>query len=91
MGILIQYPWLAIGIVAIFGVIWYRKHNLATLIATALWALYAVWEYLMFARILCTGDCNIRVDLILLYPLLALVSIGDHRSPVRETVPRTMT
>jgi hypothetical protein len=76
MGILIQYPWLAIGIAAIFAVIWHRKRSLATLIATALWALYAVYEYLMFTRILCTGDCNIRVDLILLYPFLVLVSIG---------------
>jgi hypothetical protein len=76
MGLLVEYPWLAIGIAAAFAVIWHRKRNLATLTATALWALYAIYEYLTFARILCSGDCNIRVDLILLDPSLLLVSIG---------------
>jgi hypothetical protein len=29
----------------------------------------------MKLRILCSGECNIRVDLLLLYPGLALVSV----------------
>jgi hypothetical protein len=36
----------------------------------AAWGLYAVYEYLMHERILCSGECNIRIDLLLIYPLL---------------------
>lgn len=34
------------------------------------WLVYAVYEFLMDKRVLCTGECNRRVDLLLLYPLL---------------------
>lgn len=34
------------------------------------WAAYAVYEYLMYRRVLCSSECNIRVDLLLIYPLL---------------------
>ena len=40
-----------------------------------LWALYAVYEYLMYTRVLCTGECNIRVDLMLIYPGLLGLTI----------------
>ena len=39
-------------------------------VLTALWLSYSVYEYLMYKRVLCSGDCNIRVDLLLFYPLL---------------------
>jgi len=29
----------------------------------------------MYRRWLCTGECNIRVDLLLIYPVIILVSI----------------
>jgi hypothetical protein len=31
---------------------------------------------LMYARILCSGECNIRVDLLLIYPILLIVTIA---------------
>ena len=34
------------------------------------WVAYGVYEYLMYRRVLCSGECNIRVDLLLIYPLL---------------------
>ena len=42
----------------------------------ALWLAYAGYEYLMFRRVLCSGECNIRVDLLALYPLLAAATLG---------------
>jgi hypothetical protein len=42
------------------------------LLAAALcWCAYAAWEWLVAAR---TPDANIRVDLLLIYPVLAAVS-----------------
>ena len=42
-----------------------------TLVAAAAWGLYAAWEWLVQAR---TPDANIRVDLLLIWPVLALLS-----------------
>ncbi len=39
------------------------------------WLLYAAYEYTLYRRWLCSGECNIRVDLLLVYPLLVLVSL----------------
>ena len=42
-----------------------------TLVAAIAWLLYAAWEWLLQAR---TPDANIRVDLLLIWPVLALTS-----------------
>jgi hypothetical protein len=36
------------------------------------WLLYAAYEVGMKQRWLCTGECNIRIDLLAIYPLLLL-------------------
>ena len=51
-----------------------RKRPLLA-VAAGLWTLYAIYESLMKARILCSGECNIRVDLLLIYPVLWILSI----------------
>jgi hypothetical protein len=38
------------------------------------WAAYIVYEQVYIPRN-CTGECNIRVDLLLIYPYLAFVTI----------------
>lgn len=52
-------------------------------VVIGLWLLYAGYEYLMFHRVLCTGDCNIRVDLLLIYPLLLLATLAALTRVVR--------
>lgn len=42
------------------------------LIAGGCWLAYAAWEYLVVTR---TPEANIRVDLLLIYPILAAVSL----------------
>lgn len=74
MGILIAYPWAAAIFAAAFAALWRWRGRRNAALATALWALYAVYEYLMYVRVLCTGECNIRVDLLLIYPVLLTVS-----------------
>jgi hypothetical protein len=46
------------------------------LVAAIAWALYATLETLNHARITCSGECNIRVDLLVIYPALWIVSIA---------------
>ena len=47
------------------------RHPRALLAAAAGWLLYAAWEWLVQAR---TPQANIRVDLLVIWPLLAILS-----------------
>ena len=75
LAFFIRWPLAALVPALLFIVIYYWRKTSFALIAAILWALYAVYESLMSARVLCSGECNIRIDLIALYPLLAVVSI----------------
>jgi hypothetical protein len=75
LSLLVGYPWLA-GVVAVaFGLLWERRRRVSALVAAVLWALYVAYEYMMYLRIWCSGECNIRVDLVLIYPVLLVVSL----------------
>lgn len=56
------------------GFAWSRRA--LPLTAAIFWALYAILETLNKARITCSGECNIRADLLVIYPLLWIVSIA---------------
>ena len=47
-----------------------------TLAPAIAWAVYALLETLNKAGITCSGECNIRVDLLFIYPLLWLLSVA---------------
>jgi hypothetical protein len=65
---------LACLIVAIcFAIGWFHTRGVTPVIAAALWLAYPPYEYWYQSR--CTGECNIRVDLVLIAPVLLVVSI----------------
>ena len=68
-----------------FAALWLTTRAPGAFVAGIAWLLYAPYEYLMYARILCSGECNIRVDLLLLWPLLLGISLAV---PVRYLVRR---
>src|SRR5262245_44188388 len=74
IGIFVAYPLGAVLVGAIFLALYRHAARRRLLITGVLWMLYAAYEYGMKQRILCSGECNIRVDLLLLYPLLFLLS-----------------
>ena len=74
MGLMIAFPWWAGGVAVGFGALWWRWRRPVAAVAAVIWALYMVYEWLMKARVLCSGECNIRIDLLLAYPLLLVVS-----------------
>lgn len=47
------------------------------LLTGVLWILYGIYEYLMQIRVLCSGECNIRVDLLLIYPILLIYTVAS--------------
>jgi len=80
MGIFIQYPWLA----ALIGVLLIGLGRRPTaIVAGIVWVLYAGYETAMRLRWLCTGECNIRVDLLLVYPLLLALTVAAIVSILR--------
>ena len=72
----IQWPLGAFIPAAFFaaGFAWNRRGF--TLAAAIAWTLYATLETLNKARITCSGECNIRVDLLAIYPALWILSIA---------------
>ncbi len=57
-----------------FALLWKGVRARGALALAVAWALYAGYEFLMYRRLLCSGECNIRVDLLLIYPVLFLAS-----------------
>ena len=76
-AIFIAYPILVI--VPAFGFLVFDRLRPRRFIRTTafIWLFYGLYEYLMKRRILCSGECNIRVDLLLIYPVLLVISIAS--------------
>jgi hypothetical protein len=74
-NVFIIAPFIALIPAAIFGWMYVKSQKWSCLTTAILWTLYTPYEYGMYLRILCTGECNIRIDLFLIYPLLILSSL----------------
>jgi hypothetical protein len=75
LGVFVAWPWLALLPAALFLALYRASRRKTVAAAGVIWLLYAVYEYAMQRRWLCSGECNIRVDLLLLYPFLVLISV----------------
>ena len=58
---------------------WQRPRR-AVIVSGILWLLYAVYEHLVASGVLCDADCNIRVDLVFVLPILGLVTYRAYQS-----------
>jgi hypothetical protein len=74
-AVFISYPLAAFLPAAAFLACYYARRRTGILVAGLCWAGYASLETLNYLRITCSGECNIRVDLLLIYPVLWIVSI----------------
>ncbi len=75
LGIFIAWPILALVPSTAFTVMYLHYRRLPVLLAALGWMAYFAYEQAIKMRLLCSGECNIRVDLLLFYPLLLLLSI----------------
>jgi hypothetical protein len=73
--VFIMAPYVALIPAALFFSVYFKSRRWPVLTAAILWCIYSVYESGMMLRILCTGECNIRIDLLVIYPLLIFVSI----------------
>ena len=75
-AVLVAYPAAGLVPAALFATGFFVKNGPLAGLAAVLWTLYTGYEFLMKFRVLCSGECNIRVDLLVLYPALFLVSLA---------------
>jgi hypothetical protein len=94
MSIFIEYPLLAVLPAVAFLGLYRVTHRPFVVVVALAWLLYGIYEYAMHERILCTGECNIRVDLLAIYPALAVASVAalavaavGMRARLRRPVP----
>ncbi len=57
-----------------------ERPRAAVFVSGILWLLYAVYEYQVATGVLCDSDCNIRVDLVFFFPILALTTFCAYQS-----------
>jgi len=78
LSFLVDAPWLAlVPSVALFllFLLATRARHWIIIVAAAAWLLYSIYEMLMLHRVLCSGECNIRIDLLILHPGLIGLTI----------------
>jgi hypothetical protein len=77
LGVLsIAQPWLTLIPTGLLMALYWISRRRIILAAAGVWFCYLPYEWGMKLRILCSGECNIRVDLLLIYPLLFLLSFA---------------
>jgi hypothetical protein len=75
MGVLIERPGLALLPALLFLALYFSTRKVVVLVAGLTWLGYCLYETGMKQRILCGGECNIRIDLIAIYPMLIGISL----------------
>jgi len=91
MAIFIEYPLLAVAVGILLLLPGLAIHRRTAIAVGGLWILYAAYETGMKLRWLCSGECNIRIDLLAIYPALLLGTLAAGISLLRgskHTAPR---
>lgn len=83
MAVFVAYPLLAAAVGAVLLALGRRAHRRVAMAAGIAWLLYALYEFGMKQRWLCSGECNIRIDLLAIYPVLLVVLIAGCMSLLR--------
>jgi hypothetical protein len=83
MPIFIEYPILAAAIGAVLLWLGRRTGRRAAVGAGFAWLPYAMYEFGMKQRWLCSGECNIHIDLLVIYPVLAISLVAAGVSLLR--------
>jgi hypothetical protein len=80
MGVFIRYPALAAGVGAVLMAAGRRAHRRLAVLTGVTWLLYALYESGMKWGVLCSGECDIRIDLRAIYPMLFVMLIAGSVS-----------
>jgi formate hydrogenlyase subunit 3/multisubunit Na+/H+ antiporter MnhD subunit len=84
MAIFMEYPVLAALIGLVLVGLGRRSDRRVAVGAGVVWLLYALYEFGMKQRWLCSGECNIRIDLLAIYPALLIALVAAAVSLLRS-------
>jgi hypothetical protein len=70
MGVFVEKPWLALLAAGTLILIAAASRSRVALWVALSWWVYSLYEYAMKYRLLCSGECDVRIDLLVLYPVL---------------------
>lgn len=90
VSVFIERPYLALFAGGVFLLLALLSRSRAVIAAAAAWSAYGLYEYGMKMRWLCTGECNIRVDLLLIYPVLVVLSVVAVYIAVSRRIGRSV-
>ncbi len=76
MGVFAGYPWLTLIPIMLFFFLGVKGRSRFATGVAIVWLIYGAYELLMYLRVLCSGNCDIRMELLFIYPVLMLVSIA---------------
>jgi hypothetical protein len=76
IAIFIEYPLLAAAIGLLLVGLGRRTHRGLGMAAGVMWLMYSLYEFAIKQRWLCRGDCDIRADLLFIWPVLLLGSVA---------------
>ncbi len=76
MAIFTEYPLLAAAIGLLLVGLGRWTHRGLAMTVGVMWLIYSVWEFAIKQRWLCRGDCDIRADLLFIYPVLLVGSVA---------------
>lgn len=72
--------WMPIAVSLIFvigfGVLYANYRIVLYIVNSLLWTVYAVYESMIFSGALCYGGCGARIDLLAIYPILLIATLG---------------
>lgn len=85
MAVLIQYPILAAVIGVTLLALGRRAGRRVAVGVGIAWIVYSLYEFSMKQRWLCSGECNIRIDLLLIYPVLVIGLVAAAVSLLRAS------
>jgi hypothetical protein len=67
----------------IHAVAGWQRPRPAVIVSGILWLAYTVWEYLVATGVLCDANCNIRADLVVIFPVLGLATYSAYKAYYR--------
>jgi hypothetical protein len=84
-GTMYFFVFVAAAVALYFAAAALQRPRPGVIVAAIVWLLYAAYEYLIGSGVLCDANCNIRVDLIFIWPLVWIASLFGINSPGKWT------
>ena len=69
----------AAAVAGYFAITAWQQRRVGAVIAAIVWLLYAAYEVMISDQ--CDGGCNIRADLVFIWPLLFVATLFGRRAP----------